>query len=131
MQSFDDLMEIVREIREKCPWDSVQTHESLKPCLENETREVLEGVDRLTRDHDGENLCEELGDLLFLVALQSVIAEEEGLFTIEDVISGVSSKMRFRHPKIFSPDDREAVSLTWDELKQREKEAREKKCEKR
>ena len=68
-----------------------------------------------------QNLCEELGDVLFQVALHSVIAEEEGLFTIKDVISGVESKMKFRHPKIFSPDDAEAVSLSWDELKAREK----------
>ena len=50
-----------------------------------------------------------------------MIAEEEGLFTIKDVISGVESKMKFRHPKIFSPDDAEAVSLSWDELKASER----------
>ena len=53
-----------------------------------------------------------------------MIAQEEGLFTIEDVVKGISSKMQFRHPKIFSPEDLEAASLTWDELKKREKEGR-------
>ena len=121
MQEFDRFMEVVRELRKKCPWDSVQTHESLKPYLMEESGEVLEGIDRLNTEGDSRNLCEELGDVLFQVALHSVIAEEEEIFTIEDVISGVESKMKFRHPKIFSPDDAEAVSLSWDELKARER----------
>lgn len=121
MQEFDRFMEVVRELRKKCPWDSVQTHESLKPYLMEESGEVLEGIDRLETEGDSQNLCEELGDVLFQVALHSVIAEEEGLFTIEDVIRGVEAKMKFRHPKIFSPDDAEAVSLSWDELKARER----------
>ena len=53
--------------------------------------------------------------------LHSVIAEEEGCFNLEDVISGVTSKMKFRHPKIFSPEDKEAVTLSWEELKRYEK----------
>lgn len=121
MQEFDRFMEVVRELRKKCPWDSVQTHESLKPYLMEEAGEVLEGIGHLNAEGNSQNLCEELGDVLFQVALHSVIAEEEGFFTIEDVISGVESKMRFRHPKIFSPDDAEAVSLPWDELKARER----------
>ena len=126
MEVFDKFMEVVRAVRKNCPWDKVQTHESLKPYLVNETNELLEGIDRLGRENDSENLCEELGDVLFQVALHSVIAQEEGLFTIEDVISGISSKMQFRHPKIFAPEDEEAVKLSWDELKKREKEQRSK-----
>ena len=121
MQEFDRFMEVVRELRKKCPWDSVQTHESLKPYLMEEAGEVLEGIDHLNAEGDSQNLCEELGDVLFQVALHSVIAEEEGLFTIKDVISGVESKMKFRHPRIFSPEDTEAVSLSWEELKARER----------
>lgn len=124
MEVFDEFMEVVRAVRKNCPWDKVQTHESLKPYLVNETNELLEGIDRLNKEGDSENLCEELGDVLFQVALHSVIAQEEGLFTIEDVVKGISSKMQFRHPKIFSPEDLEAASLTWDELKKREKEGR-------
>lgn len=126
MEVFDEFMEVVRAVRKNCPWDKVQTHESLKPYLVNETNELLEGIDRLGRENDSENLCEELGDVLFQVALHSVIAQEEGLFTIEDVISGISSKMQFRHPKIFAPEDEEAIKLSWDELKKREKEQRSK-----
>lgn len=93
MREFDDFMEIVRKIRRNCPWDSAQTHESLKKYLLEESNEVLEGIDRLSKENDSTNLCEELGDVLFQVALHSVIAEEEGLFTVEDVIRDVSSKM--------------------------------------
>ena len=124
MQNFDEFMEVVRKIRKSCPWDKVQTHESLKPYLISETNELLEGIDRLKTQNDSENLCEELGDVLFQVALHSVIAQEEGLFTIEDVIDGISSKMQFRHPKIFVPEDETMTSLSWEELKKREKEGR-------
>ena len=125
MQEFDDFVKVVRQIRDKCPWDSVQTHESLKKYLIEETDEVLTGIDRLTGEGDSDNLCEELGDVLFQIILHSVIAEEEGLFTIEDVIEGVSQKMQFRHPKIFEPEDESLKGLSWEELKQREKSLRE------
>lgn len=124
--AFDELVKVVYELRKKCPWDSVQTHESLSICLQNETEEVLEGIGILNRKGSGDNLCEELGDVLMLVILHSIIAQEEGLFTLEDVISGISSKMKYRHPKIFSPGDEEAASLSWEELKKREKQLRRK-----
>lgn len=124
--TFSELVEVIEKLRKQCPWDSVQTHESLKYFLRSETEEVVEGIDILSSCGSGENLCEELGDLLMLIILNSIIAEEEGLFTIEDVIAGVSAKMKYRHPKIFSPEDQEAVQLTWDELKIREKSLRKK-----
>ena len=105
----------------------MQTHESLKPYLISETNELLEEIDRLKTHNDSENLCEELGDVLFQVALHSVIAQEEGLFTIEDVIDGISSKMQFRHPKIFVPEDETMTSLSWDQLKEIEKSRKTKK----
>ena len=119
-------MGIVARLRQECPWDSVQTHQSLNTCLVNETQEVLEGVSILEKEKDGANLCEELGDLLLLILLHSEIAREEGIFTIEDVITGIASKMRFRHPKIFTPEDKEAVTLTWAQLKEKEHELRKK-----
>lgn len=124
--NFKDFVEIVEQLREKCPWDSTQTHESLKTCLINETKEVLEGIDLVTEEQSGDNLCEELGDLLLQVVLHSIIAREEGLFTLEDVIDGISRKMKFRHPHIFAPEDEELNRLTWEELKAREHELREK-----
>ena len=122
--TFKELVDIIKRIRRDCPWDSVQTHESLKECLVNETEEVLEGIDLFRETGDSDNFCEELGDLLMLVILQSEIAREEGAFTVDDVISGVADKMKFRHPKIFFPEDKEACSLSWDELKKREKKRR-------
>lgn len=119
--TFKELVDIIKRIRRDCPWDSAQTHESLKECLVNETEEVLEGIDLFRETGDSGNFCEELGDLLMLVILQSEIACEEGIFTLDDVISGVADKMIFRHPKIFSPEDKEACSLSWEELKKREK----------
>ena len=58
--TFDDFVEIVWELRKKCPWDSVQTHSSLRTCLENESREVLDGISILEETGDGDNLCEGL-----------------------------------------------------------------------
>ena len=121
MDSFDEFLKVVKQIRKECPWDSVQTHESLKSYLREETEEVLQGVDRLIQQKDAGNLCEELGDVLFQIVLHSVIAEEEGLFTLEDVVMGVMNKMKYRHPKVFSPEDKEAAALSWEELKRREK----------
>lgn len=120
-KTFGEFVSVVERLRRECPWDRVQTHESLKEYMLNETREVMDGIDLLSSEGDGSNLCEELGDVLFLLILQCVIAEEEGLFTLEQVLSGVSSKMKFRHPRIFSPDHPELASLSWEELKRREK----------
>lgn len=118
--TFSDLVEIVGEIRRKCPWDSVQTHQSLEKYLREETEEVIEAIEELLADGNGNHLCEELGDILFHVLLHCAIAKEEGIFSIDDVISRISQKMQFRHPRIFSPDDEEATALSWDELKERE-----------
>ena len=122
MQVFDEFVKTIAALRGEngCPWDIKQTHESLKECLLEETGEVIDAIDH----KDDENLCEELGDLLMLIVLESRIAEEEGLFTLDDVITGISAKMKYRHPKIFSPEDQEAAQLSWDELKKREKELR-------
>ena len=122
MYSFDELKEIVAVLRSEdgCPWDREQTHESLKPCLESECQEVMEAIDK----NDMENLCEELGDVLLNVMLQSRIAEEEGAFTIEGVIDGVSRKMIRRHPFVFG--ERRAITpeegrALWNEIKLQEK----------
>ena len=91
MHTFDELRGIVAKLRseEGCPWDREQTFESLKKCLADETEEVFEAVD----NKDMENLCEELGDVLLQVVLNSEIASEQGSFTIDDVIDGICRKM--------------------------------------
>lgn len=120
--SFDDLIKIISTLRSEngCPWDKVQTHESLKPYMLEEAYEVIEAVD----NKDSVNLCEELGDVLLQVALHSQIASEKDNFTIEDVVSGICSKMIYRHPHIFSTqsaDTEKEVLKNWEEIKKQEK----------
>ena len=118
----EDLREIVRILRAPggCPWDREQTHESLKKHLKEECQEVLDAID----SQDMENLCEELGDVLFQVMIHSQIAAEAGDFTIEDVIDGICDKMVFRHPGVFGGEnapEKGGRNLTWEELKNLDK----------
>lgn len=122
-----DLIEIVRILRAPggCPWDREQTHESLIPCMLEEAQEAVDGIRLLEETKDADNLCEELGDVLLQVMMHSQIAEEEGLFTIDDVIQGISEKMIRRHPHVFgrgTANSSAEVLQTWEEIKKREKE---------
>lgn len=129
MYTFQDLKEIIAKLRsqEGCPWDREQTFESLKKCLADETQEVFEAISQ----NDMDNLCEELGDVLMLVLLNSQIAEEKGAFTIEQVIDGVSEKMIRRHPHVFGDaqvnSTEEGLAL-WNQIKAQEKEEKRRKC---
>lgn len=118
MYTFQELTNIIEELRSEhgCPWDRQQTYESLKKCFVDETQEVFEAVD----NHDMENLCEELGDVLLLVMLNSQIAKENGAFTIEDVIDGLCRKMVRRHPHVFGDakaDSPEESLALWNAIK--------------
>lgn len=130
MEKFDDLCHVVARLRAEdgCKWDRAQTHESLKaPCIE-EAAEVICGINILTETGDADNLKEELGDLLLQVVMHARIAEEEGLFTIEDVIEGISDKMIRRHPHVFGSvhaDTPEEALASWNESKKKEKEGKE------
>ena len=101
---IDRLKQIVETLRSEngCPWDKAQTHASLKPGCIEEAAEVIGGINILEETGDAENLKEELGDLLLQVMFHSVIAEEEGLFTFEDVAKTVADKMERRHPHVFT-----------------------------
>ena len=120
--TFKDLTDITAKLRSEngCTWDRAQTHESLIPCLMEESGEVRDAI----VNKDDENLCEELGDLLFQVMIHSLIAAERGAFTVDDVVQGICEKMVRRHPHVFgdrkvnSPE--EALAL-WQEIKKREK----------
>lgn len=119
---MEELLRIVRILRspEGCRWDRAQTLESLKKCLTDETEEVLAAIDR----KDGENLCEELGDILLEVLLMSGIAEDQGLFTFDDVVQAVSEKMIRRHPHVFgdlTDLTEEEFSHLWRDVKAEEK----------
>ena len=121
MYTFDDLKQILEKLRDKengCPWDSVQTHESMKKYLVEECGEVLEAID----NQDTENLCEELGDVLYQIMIHCEIEKEQGNFTIDDVVNGICEKMVRRHPRLFGGEMEK--DLTWEEIKKREKEAR-------
>lgn len=120
--TFDEFMDIIRQLRAEdgCPWDREQTHESLRGCMLEEAYEVTEGID----NNDMENLQEELGDVLLQVAMHSVIAEEEGSFTIQDVVNGIGEKMIRRHPHVFGEgkaDSPKEVLANWEEIKKEEK----------
>lgn len=122
MYTFQDLTDIIAKLRsdEGCPWDRAQTYESLKKCLADEAQEVYDAVD----NHDMENLCEELGDVLLQVMLNSQIASEEGAFTINDVIDGLCRKMIRRHPHVFGDVKVNSVEeglALWNAIKAQEK----------
>ena len=130
MSEIERLKEIVERLRAEngCPWDRVQTHESLKPEVIEEAAEVVCGINILKETGNAENLKEELGDLLLQVVFHAVMAQEEGLFTLDDVIKGICEKMERRHPHVFagvefaSDEERHAA---WEAIKKAEKEGRE------
>lgn len=121
--TMEELLEIISILRspQGCPWDREQTHESLEKCLRDETEEVVQAIEK----HDDENLCEELGDVLLQVLLNSEIASERGAFTFADVVQTLSDKMIRRHPHVFgdveTPQNGEDALKLWKEVKQQEK----------
>ncbi len=136
------IAERLRDPETGCPWDRVQTLESMKPYCVEESAEVLAGIDQYMDTGNADNLKEELGDLLLQIVLQSRIAEEEGLFNLSDVVRGISEKMIRRHPHVFHPGDPENGELedmilanqvrdeegriltSWSEIKAREKQGK-------
>ena len=121
-KDFSKLRAIIAELRgpNGCPWDLKQTHESLKKYLIEETYEVIEAIQEQDYDH----LIEELGDVLLQVLLHAQIGEDDGYFSIDDVIEGLSSKMVRRHPHVFgdiTAETAEDVVRNWQEIKQEEK----------
>lgn len=119
---YNDLLEIIRLLRspEGCPWDKVQTHESIRRGLLEEAYEAAEAID--ARDTD--LLKEELGDVLMQVVFHADIERDAGHFDMDDVCDGVVKKLLFRHPHVFGAaheDSPESVLVSWDKLKRREK----------
>ncbi len=129
MTEIERLKEIVEKLRSEdgCDWDKVQTHTSLKPGCIEEAAEVIGGINILEKTGDATNLKEELGDLLLQVMFHAVIAEEEGLFTFEDVAKTISDKMIRRHPHVFGDmkyASREELHEAWAAIKKQEKAGR-------
>lgn len=113
------LVEIMDELRVKCPWDREQTIESLRKNTIEETYELVDAIDEGNLDH----VREELGDLLLHIVFYSKIGSEKGAFDLGDVANGISDKLVYRHPHVFSDvhaDTPEQVKHNWEELKQRE-----------
>lgn len=124
--TFEELVKIVEELRSEhgCPWDREQTHHSLRPCMMEEAAELLASIRIYEQTGDARNMQEELGDILLQAVMHSVIAREEGLFTIDDVLRGISEKMIRRHPHVFgdkSASDSGQALENWEEIKKREK----------
>ena len=124
MKEMERLLEVVEKLRapDGCPWDRQQTHTSLKAACVEEAAEVIGGINILEATGNAENLKEELGDLLLQVVMHAQIAEEEGLFTLDDVIRGINDKMIRRHPHVFSDNQEKA---DWKQIKAMEKKGRE------
>ena len=120
------LHSLARTLREKCPWDEKQTHESLVRYLIEETYEVVDAIKSLSVDDQttDEKFIEELGDLLYQVEFHATIAEQQGRFTIADVARSIHDKLVRRHPHVFGDvqaDSPDAVVTNWDAIKQQER----------
>lgn len=103
-----------------CPWDREQTHQSLRRNLLEESHEVIEAID----EGDMPHLKEELGDLLLQVVFHAKLAEKSGDFTFQEVVDGITAKLKRRHPHIFGDvqaDNAEQVLTNWEEIKKQEK----------
>lgn len=120
MQAFGRLLDIMDELRVKCPWDRKQTNESLRPNTVEETYELCEA---LIKD-DKPNICKELGDVLLHVVFYAKIGSETGDFDIKDVCDQLCDKLIYRHPHVFGTAKAESageVVANWEQLKQHEK----------
>ncbi|ASY62766.1 Nucleoside triphosphate pyrophosphohydrolase MazG [Sinorhizobium sojae CCBAU 05684] len=120
IQTLLDIMAALRHPETGCPWDIVQTFETIKPYTIEEAYEVADAIER----HDMDDLCDELGDLLLQVVFHARMAEEAGEFAFGDVVEAVTRKMIRRHPHVFArsgANTPEAVKLQWEEIKQAEK----------
>jgi len=126
IERLHEIMVRLRDPQTGCPWDREQTLASLKPCVLEEAYELLAAMDR---PEDKANHVEELGDVLLQVMFQSVMAEQEGRFSFDDVANAISDKLVHRHPHVFGnveAKDSATVLKNWEQLKQLEhkKEAR-------
>jgi len=118
-KSFLDLVEIMDTLREKCPWDKKQTIQSLRS---NTIEELYELVDAIIEE-DWQGIKEELGDILLHVLFYAKIGTEQGQFTLQDSIEGISKKLIHRHPHIYGDvkaEDEETVKKNWEQLKLQE-----------
>lgn len=122
---MEQLLAVMQELREKCPWDQKQTPNSLTPYAIEEAYEVEAAI----RSGDIQHIKEELGDLLLQVVFQSQMYSEQGAFNFHDVVQGITEKLIRRHPHVFQAEqfnqlDAEQVSSLWKQIKQQEKQGK-------
>jgi len=118
--AFERLLDIMDELREKCPWDSKQTMETLRTLTIEEVYELADSV----VEADLQEIKKELGDIIMHVVFYALIGKEKGAFDIRDVIEGINDKLVFRHPHIFGnaqASDAKEVEENWERIKLKEK----------
>lgn len=120
LEAFARVLDVMDELREKCPWDRKQTIESIRPLTIEETYELSDAI----LDNDMPNVCKELGDIMMHIVFYSIIANEGGKFDIVEVMNKMCDKLIYRHPHVFSTEkvkDAEQVLQNWEQLKTKEK----------
>jgi len=120
LEAFGRLLDVLDELREKCPWDKKQTNESLRTNTIEETFELCEAIIK----DDNDEIKKELGDVLLHIVFYSKIGEEKGAFDIKDVCDSICDKLIFRHPHVFGSveaDTPKQVELNWEQIKLKEK----------
>lgn len=121
LQAFNRLLDILAELRQKCPWDSKQTSDSLRP---NTIEEVFELSDAIMAG-DSRETCKELGDVLMHVCFYAMFGQEKGEFDLADVCNKLCDKLIFRHPHIYGEtlkaETADQVEDNWEQIKQKEK----------
>ncbi len=119
LKAFERLLDVMDELREKCPWDREQTLESLRNLTIEETYELADAI----IDQDLDEIRKELGDLMLHIVFYSKIGSEKGAFDVADVLNGICDKLVFRHPHVFGNREvkgAEEVLENWEELKMKE-----------
>jgi len=119
LKEFNRLLDIINELREKCPWDKKQTNESLRKLTIEETYELSESI----FSGSDEGIRNELGDLMLHIVFYARIGSERGSFTMADVLEGINNKLVYRHPHVFGDvkaDNASEVEKNWEHLKIKE-----------
>ena len=120
LEAFGRLLDVMDDLREKCPWDRKQTNESLRP---NTIEETYELCDALIKD-DQPNICKELGDVLLHIVFYAKIGEEKGTFDVADICNKLCDKLIFRHPHVYGEEKANTaaeVLQSWEQIKLKEK----------
>lgn len=120
LDAFGRFLDVLDELREKCPWDRKQTNESLRPNTLEEVYELSEAL----INNDTPDICKELGDVALHVAFYAKIASEQGQFDLKDVFDRLCEKLIYRHPHVFGTAKAETageVCKNWEQLKLEEK----------